>query len=272
MRELSASVEDHETRLSTLEENKIELYKIVTALPETGEANKFFLVPKTSDDTGDVYDEWIWVNKGTEEEPNWDWEFIGTKKFEIELSEYVKFTDYATASKAGVVKNYYNQWASGIEFLSDGSIKVKKADNTDIVAKISETTPIVPKNQDYAFKMSATDNKETWTDEEKAKACETIGATRLWRHSCQFQTDEGLNVYYISFLGNFSTQVSTLSDLVTLLKNNNSRILELRYADSIVLNWSITTDNTIKLSVVVGTNIQEKSLSVNTIVDTVTEF
>lgn len=120
--------------------------------------------------------------------PQWDNEkkqFVDSGE---KIGDYVKFTDYATASKAGVVKNYYNQWTSGIEFLSDGSIRVKKADNSDINAKISETMPIVPKTLDFATMSSLADCKDTtiWTDNAtidgeyikgtKQKARELLGA------------------------------------------------------------------------------------------------
>ena len=99
------------------------------------------------------------------------------------LKTLVSDTDYATDTKTGVVKNYYNQRTSGIEFLNDGSIRVKKADTADIDAKTSNTMPIVPANQDHAWKVSATTNTETFTDEEKAAACETIGAVKQKRRN-----------------------------------------------------------------------------------------
>ena len=95
-----------------------------------------------------------------------------------DLSAYVKNTDYATESKAGVVKQYYNKWTSGIDFSNDGTIKIAKAENGDINAKVSETMPIVPKNLDYAVKVGITTNTETLTDEEKANACDWLGAVK----------------------------------------------------------------------------------------------
>ena len=96
--------------------------------------------------------------------------------------------DYATNEKAGVVKNYYNQWASGIEFMRDGSIRIAFADNGRIDAKHSESMPIVPKNLDYATMKALSDCKDTtlWTDDTtengkvvkgtKTKALELLGA------------------------------------------------------------------------------------------------
>ena len=108
--------------------------------------------------------------------PKWDNEKKQFVDSGVGYDEYVKFTDYATPSKAGVVK--VMAWGNyGIYMVGDGSqIAVYKADNSDIDAKTSIFRPIVPENQDYAWKVSATTNTETWTDEDKAKACETIGA------------------------------------------------------------------------------------------------
>lgn len=60
---------------------KVTLRK-VTVLPETGETNVIYLVPKTGT-TQDVFDEWIWVDNA--------WEHIGTT--EVDLSGYYTKTE-----------------------------------------------------------------------------------------------------------------------------------------------------------------------------------
>ena len=69
---------------------KIDLIKIVSELPETGEENKIYLVPKSVGESSeeDFYDEYIWVNKGTEEEPNYQWEFVASRAYNVDLSSY----------------------------------------------------------------------------------------------------------------------------------------------------------------------------------------
>lgn len=52
--------------------------EVVTELPETGEANVIYLVPKQDEDENNVFDEYIWIND--------DWELIGTT--DIDLSNY----------------------------------------------------------------------------------------------------------------------------------------------------------------------------------------
>ena len=52
--------------------------EVVTELPETGEANVIYLVPKETEDENNVFDEYIWIND--------EWELIGTT--DIDLSNY----------------------------------------------------------------------------------------------------------------------------------------------------------------------------------------
>lgn len=53
--------------------------EVVTELPETGEANVIYLVPKQDEDENNVFDEYIWIND--------DWELIGTT--DVDLSNYL---------------------------------------------------------------------------------------------------------------------------------------------------------------------------------------
>ena len=69
---------------------------IVNELPETGSEDTIYLVPNDDPETGNNYDEYIYVNGA--------WEKLGGIQVEVDLTDYVKFTDYATASKGGVIK------------------------------------------------------------------------------------------------------------------------------------------------------------------------
>ena len=119
---------------------------------------------------------------------------VGSFKFaaletqKIDATEYVKFTDYATVDKAGVVKAtaYGSQ---GILIKADGTLQTTYATNNEITNKASYYKIICPKNMDHAWKVSATTNAEEWTEDtideagnvvkgDKTKACETIGAAR----------------------------------------------------------------------------------------------
>lgn len=66
--------------------------KIGDVLPEIGLVNRIYLVPKTDTQTQDLFDEFVWVNKGTEESPNWGWEWITTKQIEVDLTNYTTTT------------------------------------------------------------------------------------------------------------------------------------------------------------------------------------
>lgn len=66
----------------------------VDALPEVGLEQTIYLVPKTDPQEGDVFDEYVWIDN--------KFEFIGTTKADI--SNVVKYTDYATSTRGGVIK------------------------------------------------------------------------------------------------------------------------------------------------------------------------
>ena len=68
---------------------------IVNELPLAGGKMTLYLVPKEGTDN-DVYDEYIWIEQ-TE-----SFEHLGTTA--VDLTDYVKNTDYATSTKAGIVK------------------------------------------------------------------------------------------------------------------------------------------------------------------------
>lgn len=82
-----------------------------------------------------------------------------------DLDNYVKFNDYATTDKAGVVKISGDTY--GIEITSNGSLKTVPATNSDIDDKSLQSKPIVPSNLDYAvrsvYPIIKTDLTETIT-------------------------------------------------------------------------------------------------------------
>ena len=90
---------------------------IVQTLPTQDiSTHTIYLVPKTGE-TNDVYDEYIYINDA--------WEMVGNTQ--IDLSNYVQKTDYATANSAGVVKI-----GGGIGTGVDGSISVIPATKQNI--------------------------------------------------------------------------------------------------------------------------------------------
>ena len=84
-----SEVNDLISAISTLD------LKVVETLPTQDiSTTTIYLVPKSSAGTNDAYDEYIYVSN--------NWEFIGSTQ--VDLTDYVKNTDYATASKGGVVR------------------------------------------------------------------------------------------------------------------------------------------------------------------------
>ena len=138
--------------------------------PELIDQSAIYVEPLANPQEKNKYGEYIFVNG--------DWEKLGEITIEVDHSEYVKFTDYPNAGKAGVIK-VSKAYGLSNDYAGGGIISIHPADKDTIKAKTGtkgHTNPIVPENQDYAWKVSATTNTETWTDEEKASACETIGA------------------------------------------------------------------------------------------------
>ena len=138
---------------------------IVEALPETGAKMTLYLVPKEGTNN-DVYDEYIWIEQTS------SFEHLGTTA--VDLTDYVKNTDYATESVGGVVKiagNYF-----GLAFNSSKQLYVNKATDSEVTAKSSHYKPIVPANLDLAVKTSVTTNTIELTDDEKTTACSWLGA------------------------------------------------------------------------------------------------
>ena len=89
----------------------------------------------------------------------------------VNLDEYVKNTDYATSQKAGIVKP-----ATGL-IAHNGELSVELAREQDIADRSSEK-PLGANLLDYAVLEGITNNPGTLTNEEKAKACEWLGASK----------------------------------------------------------------------------------------------
>ena len=81
---------------------------IVAELPSTGADDTIYLVPITPDTSGNNYAEYVYINGA--------WELLGKIGVQVDLTDYVKNTDYATSSKGGVVKtgNRFTLNSSGI--------------------------------------------------------------------------------------------------------------------------------------------------------------
>lgn len=108
--------------------------EVIDSLPETGESNKIYFVPKDGT-TGDIYNEYIWINNA--------WELIG--------STQVDLTGYATETWVNnQIKNFLNE-AQVTEIVNNSltsyytktqtdDLLKGKANTSDIPTKLSELT------------------------------------------------------------------------------------------------------------------------------------
>lgn len=75
-------------------------FLVVQTLPtENIDTSAIYLLPILDPEAGNNYDEYIYVNN--------TWEKLGGIQVQVDLTDYVKNTDYATASKGGVIKSGY---------------------------------------------------------------------------------------------------------------------------------------------------------------------
>lgn len=148
--------------------------KIVSELAETGLPNRTYLVSKLNATDNDLYDEYIWINKGNEEEPNWGWEFLGTKKIEVDLTDYVKNTDIATTTKLGLVKG----GGQGVSVNNAGLLQLQMATKEMIDTRSSERRAIPMTLLDYA--VGSTLKALTGYDSTKTQVLKNVNGTFTW--------------------------------------------------------------------------------------------
>ncbi len=145
-------------------------FVVVTELPtENIDESAIHLKPSSDPQSQNAYDEYIYTNG--------NWECIGTANVKVDLTDYVKNTDYATASKGGVIKaQNVNQVNRGVYISSEGFLSLKIATEAEIKAKSANTYNVIsPANLDKAVKEGLTTNTIELTEEEKAAAQNWLG-------------------------------------------------------------------------------------------------
>lgn len=142
---------------------------IVTELPEEDiDESAIYLVPAESPTEENHFIEYFYANG--------KWETILGAGINIDLDDYVKKTDYATANEPGVVK--VQDTTQGLQ-LWNGNLIIKRASERDIDGKQDAYRPIVPVVLDRAIKVGVTTNTIELTDEEKAAALGWLGALAI---------------------------------------------------------------------------------------------
>jgi hypothetical protein len=149
--------------------SKIELVKIVEVLPDVGSTKFIYLVPKQDAQSQDMFDEYVWTEKK-------GWEWITAKQIDIDLTDYIKKTDYATDKTFGVVKVANGNY--GIGHNEPAGLYIAQASEYHIKGKTDNYRPITSKVLDYAVKVGVTTNTNELTAEEKTTACEWLGAVK----------------------------------------------------------------------------------------------
>lgn len=137
---------------------------IVDKLPSTGEKMTLYLVPKEGTNN-DVYDEYIWIEQTS------SFEHLGTTA--VDLTDYIKKTDYATDGADGIVKvkRVYG-------LASDGSIGLRGATTTLDGYKTVSTQYIIAKGTLDAVLTQY--SKTVLTTEADYNALETKDANTLY--------------------------------------------------------------------------------------------
>lgn len=165
----------------------------VTSLPtENIDGSAIYLLPIEGEEADNRFTEYVYIDG--------NWEKLGEISVQVDHSEYVKFTDYATASKGGVAKVFAGN--HGLN-MTNGILIIRPANQTEITAKTDPYKPITPATLDYSVKVGITTNTETWTDEEKAAACETIGAVKAQNP----EFDDGATRGYVYFIDPNGNQI-----------------------------------------------------------------
>ncbi len=165
----AATIEEKARSIAREEIAKYDFIKPVPELPEVGLPNHIYLVPKTESETDNLFEMWLWVNKGTEEEPDYKWEFEGVKKVEIDLSGLVKNLNtanrlYGTNSRGG-----NRGYEVGTENKA-GSIPMRN--EYGAIQTATPKGPIDAANKDYVDNLP---DYLTLTDEKKARALAWLG-------------------------------------------------------------------------------------------------
>ena len=94
---------DKSTIDSKLSQVSHAVFKKVEQLPEVGETNYIYLVPKQNNDSTDNYDEWIWAlqEKEKPEDPDvYAWEHLGNT--DIDLTNYPTFDEMNAAIASAI--------------------------------------------------------------------------------------------------------------------------------------------------------------------------
>lgn len=133
--------------------------EVVTELPETGEANVIYLVPKETEDENNIFDEYLYIND--------EWELIGTT--DIDLSNYLakdNITSYTPTSDYNPATKKYVDDAVASEINTTGIFKMPSELVTDFL-KVLRGTSSTLNVTDTTFKEEVISFLQEMYDNEK---------------------------------------------------------------------------------------------------------
>lgn len=150
-------------------------YKVVASLPDTGEANVIYLVPRTEPGDQNVYDEYMWENNA--------WEKIGNT--EVDLTGYIKTGDSATLGNLTVNNG--------------GAVSVTDGDDTTTITTAIVTTGTVSVSSGVTI---------------KGKNILTVDDTSLGTSTTAVPSSKAVNDALSTTASAIQTQVDSLEGLI----------------------------------------------------------
>ena len=209
---------------------EFDFVKVVDELPEEGLINREYFVRKSSPDVenNDLFDEYAWINRGTAETPDCGWEFKGTKKIEIDLSDYAKkdyvdgsfvplYTEYSGFKKAYGVTHQGKQFM----YIIDSTLSGAQADRIPLRGKGG----IIYVPTGSITEPTAAVNKEYVDD----------AATKLYLHKILCNNNESGEMGYLYFVTNSAEPCLDDSTGFTMLRKPMP-CLDMRYGSAIMEN------------------------------------
>ena len=166
--------------------------------------------------------------------PKWDNEAKQFIDSGIGHDEYAKLTDYAGDGKVGVVQTSAYR---GVQTVSNGLLILRQPkdeyiDNRNNGSDQATTFAVTLSKFDHTLRKALTDGQLTLTDEEKASACETIGAaskkyvdskasgTQLYKVILEWGEDDwdsNTLIYYTKTLSGSLMASDDLMDCISIL-------------------------------------------------------
>lgn len=114
--------------------------KVVASLPTNNISNSTIYLVTSGDDTNNLYDEYVYANSGTYENPTYSWEKLGTQA--VDLSGYASKSDLSS-SLATALSNYYTKTETN-------NLLSSKADAVDVTNIKNNTNNIYGTNGGFA--------------------------------------------------------------------------------------------------------------------------